>query len=100
MNHRLIATAALGLAACLFLGTPAEAQAASDWTWVRGKGWSEGAGQPKGSAREQLNHAYALEKKGEFYDAARQYFLLMRRHMIWEEYLMETFTLPRGPSQN
>lgn len=31
---------------------------------------------------------------------ARQYFLLMRRHMIWEEYLMETFTLPRGPSQN
>lgn len=31
---------------------------------------------------------------------ARQYFLLMRRHMVWEEYLIETFTPPRGPSQN
>jgi outer membrane protein assembly factor BamD (BamD/ComL family) len=69
---------AAALAAFLALG--GAAQAAADWQWTKGQGWTEGAGSPRATAAEQLKHAYGLEKKGEFLDAAKQYFLLLRAY--------------------
>ena len=62
----------------IILSLPSTVLAASAWKWTRGQGWSEGGGAAKSTAREQLKHAYELERKGEFYDSAKQYFLLLR----------------------
>ncbi len=51
---------------------------AADWQWTKNQGWSEGGGAARASAEDQLRHAYNLEQKGEFLDAARQYFLLLK----------------------
>jgi len=66
-----VVVALLGLLACGY------AQAAAEWEWTRGQGWSEGAGSPRQTAAEQIKYAYDLEKKGEYYDACKQYFLLL-----------------------
>lgn len=54
------------------------AWAAASWEWTKGEGWSEGAGNARASAREQLKAGLLLEKKGEFHAAAKEYFLCIR----------------------
>ncbi|MDR0361511.1 MAG: tetratricopeptide repeat protein [Planctomycetota bacterium] len=61
------------------------ARAAGEWEWTAGQGWVQGAGVSRPTAREQLAHAYQLEQRGEFMDAARQYFLLIQNFPDSEE---------------
>lgn len=78
-NRTLPRPALLALTLALLFGLGAgKAWAASEWKWTQGQGWSEGAGEAKPSAGEQLQYAYQLERNGEYYDAAKQYFLLLR----------------------
>ncbi len=65
-------------ATAIFFGGLQSVCMASEWEWTRGSGWTEGAGRARSTPAEQLRHAYALERKGEFHDAAKQYFLLIR----------------------
>lgn len=53
-------------------------RAAAEWEWTKGQGWSQGAGSPQATADAQLRYAVALEKRGEYRDAAKQYFLTVR----------------------
>ncbi|MBN2713303.1 MAG: hypothetical protein JXR97_12860, partial [Planctomycetes bacterium] len=66
------------LALCIFIPCCSNLFAAASWEWTKGQGWTEGAGAARESAKEQLTHAMRLEKKGEYYDAAKQYFLCIR----------------------
>ncbi len=75
--------AMLALAGALGSGT--RARGASDWQWTKGQGWTKGLGKPKDTPAGQLRHAYALEKKIEFMDACRQYFLLVKSYPESEE---------------
>ncbi len=52
--------------------------AAGEWEWTEGEGWVQGAGVSRPTPKEQLAYAYELEQKGEYMDAARQYFLLIQ----------------------
>jgi hypothetical protein len=54
------------------------AWAAGEWEWTEGQGWVQGAGVSRPTPKEQLAYAYELEQKGEYMDAARQYFLLIQ----------------------
>ena len=54
------------------------ARAAGEWEWTQGQGWVQGAGVSRPTAKEQLAYAYQLEQRGEYMDAARQYFLLIQ----------------------
>ncbi|MDR3211141.1 MAG: tetratricopeptide repeat protein [Planctomycetota bacterium] len=60
--------------ACL----PSLSWAAGEWEWTQGQGWVQGAGVSRPTAKEQLAYSYELEQRGEFMDAARQYFLLIQ----------------------
>lgn len=62
-----------------------QAHAAGEWEWTQGQGWVMGAGVSRPTAKEQLNHAYKLEERGEYMDAARQYFLLIQNFSSSEE---------------
>jgi outer membrane protein assembly factor BamD (BamD/ComL family) len=48
------------------------------WEWTKSAGWSRSEGTAKGTPGEQYQYAKSLQEKGNFYDAARQYFLLVR----------------------
>ncbi|MCD8138541.1 MAG: tetratricopeptide repeat protein [Planctomycetaceae bacterium] len=61
------------------------ARAAGEWEWTEGQGWIRGAGVARPTPKEQLHYAYDLEQKGEFMDAARQYFLLVQNFPSSEE---------------
>ncbi|MFH0910316.1 MAG: tetratricopeptide repeat protein [Planctomycetota bacterium] len=63
------------------------AQASEAWEWTESAGWSRSEGTAKGTAEEQFAYARSLEARGENYDAARQYFLLVR-------------TFPNSPEAN
>lgn len=56
------------------------AQAAADWEWSRDKGWTQGLGQAKSTPAEQLKSAWALEKDGQYLNATREYFLLLKTY--------------------
>ncbi len=64
--------------AVVFAVCSREAKAAGEWEWTQGQGWVQGAGVSRPTAKEQLSYAYELEQKGEYMDAARQYFLLIQ----------------------
>jgi outer membrane protein assembly factor BamD (BamD/ComL family) len=59
--------------------------AAGEWEWTAGQGWVRGAGVARPTPKEQLHYAYELEQRGEFMDAARQYFLLVQNFPDSEE---------------
>lgn len=61
------------------------ARAAGEWEWTAGQGWMRGAGVARPTPKEQLHYAYELEKRSEFMDAARQYFLLVQNFPASEE---------------
>ncbi len=63
----------------------ATARAAGEWEWTAGQGWIRGAGVARPTPKEQLHYSYELEQKGEFMDAARQYFLLVQNFPASEE---------------
>ncbi len=69
---------ACGLAAVFLIAACGSSARAAQWRWTRGAGWSEGTGRARATPAEQLRHAYKLERTGEYYDAAKQYFLLIR----------------------
>lgn len=75
--------------ACLIAGVLLTAggvgRAAGEWEWTDGQGWVQGAGVSRPTAKEQLAYSYELEQKGEFMDAARQYFLLIQNFPDSEE---------------
>ena len=76
VQMRFLAVAAVMVA--MLLLCPCLGRAAAQWEWTKDQGWSEGSGSARKSAREQLRRALALEQKGEYYDAAKQYFLCIR----------------------
>jgi TolA-binding protein len=57
---------------------PTLLQAQEGWAWTESAGWARYEGSAKGTPQEQYSAARNHEKKGEYYDAARQYFLLVR----------------------
>ena len=59
--------------------------AAGEWEWTAGQGWIRGAGVARPTPKEQLHYSYELEQRGEFMDAARQYFLLVQNFPSSEE---------------
>ncbi len=67
---------------CLLLGLlgAPPAMAAANWEWTRGEGWSEGAGRARETPTAQLAYAGKLEKQGDYADAAKQFFLLIRTY--------------------
>ena len=68
----------LALAGLILLGIVSAAHAAGEWEWTSGQGWVRGAGVARPTPKEQLHYAYELEKRGEYMDSARQYFLLVQ----------------------
>ncbi len=70
-------------AAILVAASPAFA--AGEWEWTAGQGWIRGAGVARPTPREQLHYSYELEQRGEFMDAARQYFLLVQNFPASQE---------------
>lgn len=52
----------------------------ADWEWTESSGWSRSDEAARSTAPAQLVYAQSFERKGEFYDAARQYFLLVRTY--------------------
>ncbi len=76
MKKLWIATGSFLLAALL----AAPAFAAADWEWSRDKGWSQGLGQAKPTPVEQINFAWSLEQDGQYLNATKQYFLLLKTY--------------------
>ncbi|MDR1612489.1 MAG: hypothetical protein LBT97_06855, partial [Planctomycetota bacterium] len=85
MAKRLDAGMVRGLTMIAALFLAGTAWAAGEWEWTEGQGWMRGAGVSRPTAKEQLAHAYTLEQRGEFMDAARQYFLLIQNFPDSEE---------------
>ncbi len=87
MYRNLFAVKAAALALAVFLAVLAggSAHAAGEWEWTAGQGWIRGAGVARPTPKEQLHYAYELEKKSEFMDAARQYFLLVQNFPASDE---------------
>lgn len=55
------------------------------WEWTQSAGWARLEGSARGTPEEQLAFARSLEEKQAYYDAARQYFLLVRTFPDSEE---------------
>jgi outer membrane protein assembly factor BamD (BamD/ComL family) len=80
LQHLLAAGVVVAL---LFAGRAAAAE--DGWEWTQSAGWARLEGTAKGTPEEQFAHAEQLEERGEFYDAARQYFLLLKTYPDAEE---------------
>lgn len=63
----------------------APAFASADWEWSRDKGWTQGLGQAKPTPVEQINFAWSLEQDGQYLNATKQYFLLLKTYPDSEE---------------
>ncbi|MCL2000653.1 MAG: hypothetical protein FWG74_04390 [Planctomycetes bacterium] len=77
-KHRIGWGAGVIFLSAFIFGWAGPARAAGDWEWTAGQGWVMGAGVSRPTPKEQLAYAYEIEQKGEFMDAARQYFLLVQ----------------------
>lgn len=69
----------------LFIAAADVARAAGEWEWTKEQGWIQGAGVSRPTPKEQLQYAYELEKRGEYMDSARQYFLLVQNFPASQE---------------
>ncbi|MFW5856993.1 MAG: tetratricopeptide repeat protein, partial [Planctomycetota bacterium] len=80
MQRTRRATAAgLVLGAALTVIAPARGgEQADPWRWTRSAGWARMEGSARGAPEEQLIYAKERQARGEFYDACRQYFHLIR----------------------